>query len=229
MIVCRKRNFVFLRIPKTASSSIAYHLIKHIPKDEIDEFSGIDFLTKELGYNFETDNNGRILSHEKESLGKAHITINQILKNNLLTEEDFNQLNFYVVVRDPVDRFLSGISTISNDALGIKFASDDINSYAEYYISLLERGIRDYRHEFYLYPQTEWITKNSKLIVYPYFQKFLSAVGVPTEIETQLQSMSRNSNIQRQLLSSELEKRIQLFYKDDMEIYSTASSQPPQP
>lgn len=233
MILCKKRNFAFLRIPKTASTSICAHLISHIPKSEIDEFWGVDFLTfgnfgyKYLNY-FDDTGSPVIYWHEKISKLNPHCTRSDLLNANLI--EDSSPINFYAVIRDPVDRFLSITNMfIEKEQRTIK---ENINFEVAYYLKKVESNNlkkrlfwffpQSFGEEILFAPQISWIDQKINLLVYPKFETFFDKINVSKDFMHAFR-VNKLSQIQRENLDKSLIQDIQRVYKKDVELWNSVS------
>ena len=113
MIICRSKGFIFLRVPKTASSSISKQLCSKISFDKNDAYS--DF----AGY--------PALNIQKiEDRKGEHATLSQFLKSKIISDEDIDQLEIYGVLRNPIDRSLSMFSHVLKN-----FENIDISTYTK--------------------------------------------------------------------------------------------------
>lgn len=101
MVICKERKFIFLRVPKNASTSLATFFVQGYC-DSNDIYTGI-------GDSKITRQNIPDAVHSKYRQGYRiiHLTLNEILHNNLLDESFARQCKIFGVLRDPFDRQLS--------------------------------------------------------------------------------------------------------------------------
>lgn len=101
MIYCSAHNFLFLRIPKNASTSLATFFIK--------SYCGPDDIYTAVGDSGIKTQNIRPQVIEKYKTGYRfiHLTLQEILDNQILTYEELHQKKIIGVLRDPFDRQLS--------------------------------------------------------------------------------------------------------------------------
>jgi hypothetical protein len=210
MILCRKRNFLFLRVPKTASTSISHHLIKFIPKEEIDEFWGTDFLLPEDGYKFERDPEKQTISwHEKKK---------EIINAGILSEEDLRNLNFFAVIRHPIEKFLSAVNMLLVEQNKGTFR-ENINDEIEFYLDKINnKTLTEYESTF-LKPQSNWVDAGVQLIKFPHFSDFFRSINVPHEMPTSRRIGQRNNHVQFSNMGSSLFYQVKEIYQKDFEIW----------
>jgi hypothetical protein len=222
MIICRKRNFVFLRVTKTASTSITHHLLDHIPKDEIDHFARNDYIA-----NMDEE-------HRTNSGISGHATIGDLIRANLLTHEEVSKMRIFGVVRDPVERFLSaahhyhvGMTHKVDFANYVDIQSDISNEEA------VERYLPSYRTAWDFHtlprkidvgpPQWHWLLFAGSLIngIVPFgrFDKMFQEIGVPTEMPYTHRREHRPDETRKEL-SPELRERVINVYRKDWEIWN---------
>lgn len=211
MILCRKRNFIFLRVTKTASTSITHHLLDHIPKEEIDHIARNDYIA-------DIDH-----QHRTNSRISGHATLGDLIRSNVLTFDEAISMRVYAVMRDPIDRFLSAahchhvsmnnisdfVSPISNE--------DAVDQYLESK-SLESTGTS--------IPQFYWLEFNNQLIsnivVYPNFDRMLTDIGVPKNIKYEHRKIYRDDS--RTRVSDYCKSKIISKYKRDWEIWQSLTT-----
>jgi hypothetical protein len=212
MILSRKRNFVFLRVTKTASTSITHHLLDHIPKEEIDHIARNDYIA-------DIDH-----QHRTNSRISGHATLGDLIRANVLTFDEAISMRIYAVMRDPIDRFLSAahchhasmnnisdfFSPISNE--------DAVDQYLESK-SLESTGMS--------LPQFYWLLFDNKLInniiVYPNFDTMFADLGVSKNIKYLHRSHHR-SIASRTHISDYHKNKIISKYEKDWEIWQSLTT-----
>lgn len=182
MIICRSRGFIFLRVPKTASSSLSAHICDHIQFDHtIDAYSGFYDNTPNSIYNAFN------IKNEIDAKNQ-HATLDNYLRSGLLKSRDLSNCKVYGVLREPIERTISLFSHMLKNYIYLDITNMSHNE-------ILERGLEQFhaspkkyffsryindpnnKKMYPLLPQSNWLihygTPISNIIVYPQFSKFL--------------------------------------------------------
>lgn len=101
MVICESNGFIFLRIPKNASTSLATYLIKEYC-NKTDTYTGVG----DSGITKQNVPDG-IISKYRIGYRFIHLTLNELVQNKLITEEKIRNMKVYGVIREPLDRQLS--------------------------------------------------------------------------------------------------------------------------
>lgn len=210
MILCRKRKFIILGIPKTGSTSIMHHLLKEIP-DEIDVCSGRLSTHKKEIDGFETIFANAPKIHPV--LG-AHPTLKDFVYHKYISEKELQHMNVYAFMREPVDRFISiahFLSARENRSNKSNFSNDEV----------VENCVKRFGKFPFLAPQSNWILHNKKqinrLFIYPNFSKMFEEIGVPDNLPFQdLSGFRPDKSIN---LSQELVDVVRDIYRIDVRLW----------
>lgn len=215
MIVCRSKGFIFLRVPKTASSSLSAHLCNHIEFD-----SNVDAYSKFF------DKPSFNISNEIESKNE-HATLSNFLKAGIIKENDLCSLKIYGVLREPIERTISMFSHL------LKFVDVEIagltnnriieqgldifhSSPKKYYFSRFANDPNNKRF-FPLLPQSNWLMHYgnpiSNIIIYPNFSKFL--FDVTSNVELNYRYNSQQNHKLNGSISEDLIKELKKIYSQD--------------
>jgi hypothetical protein len=185
MIFLRNQKMIFLRVPKTASTSLSYQILNHL------EFQPGDFSTlcgkfKPRGFHF--------IQHKQIKFSfdifktDEHPWLDALSVFGIIEEHELLEYKIYGVLRNPVDRFFSMFTYLLTIELGndvvAKMAREEIAERAFEILYAAEKNSTSYRYfkpkkpgAFPLYPQSNWlIHKNipiNNIIVYPNFSKLL--------------------------------------------------------
>jgi len=101
MVICEKHNFIFLRIPKNASSSLAEFFVRNFcePTDIWTEVNDCDI----------RDNNvdRKLIQKYAYQYRFIHLKLQELVDNNVVTEEQVSHKQIISVLRNPFMRQLS--------------------------------------------------------------------------------------------------------------------------
>lgn len=102
MVICHSHNFLFLRLPKNASSSIAEYMVKNYCDQSVDQWTTVN----DAG--IKNNNVPQSLQTKyKVHTRWIHLMLQEVIDNDVITEDKAIQLNKYAVIRDPLERQLS--------------------------------------------------------------------------------------------------------------------------
>lgn len=147
MLVSNEKKFIYLRVPKTGSTSVSVYFYENLPleKNIIRLGDNSDYLQK--------TESGRIregyFSESTIATTNIHATLDEIVKLNLLTHP-LTEYDVYAVCRNPVDRFLSFQSMMKK--------VENVNILENFSTFKRFMGI------FEASPQSSWLTYNNKLV-----------------------------------------------------------------
>lgn len=100
MVISDSNNFIFLRVPKNASTSLAEFFVKHMC-DKNDKWTGIG------DARLPTNNiSNEIISKYRVQYRFIHLTLEEIIENGVITENDLAK-QVITVLRNPLERQLS--------------------------------------------------------------------------------------------------------------------------
>lgn len=97
MYISHKYKFIFLRTPKTASSSLSEFLIKNVDdKDAV--YTEVDD-TRIPGTLHKS-----IVDKYKKDFKYFHFTLEDLVRENIITPQQIDEYKCFAVLRDPIDR-----------------------------------------------------------------------------------------------------------------------------
>lgn len=201
MIISRKRGFIFLRVPRTASTSLTFQ-IKNKILDDIDSHTG-------LGYPDGTP----------EEIDLHHITLEGAISKNILKQSELKSLRIYAVMRDPIDRFIS-IANQFVPSPGVILSNE---KKVEFFLEIMKK--HNLYNSFILQPQTAWLIHRKKIIsnpiIFPHFNDFLhNELGCD---ELQYHEYTNDRFFKEIDISQELKNRIIDLYPEDQTLWESIS------
>jgi hypothetical protein len=175
---------IFLRVPKTASTSLSFQILNSLEFQQGDFATrcdhipprGFNFIqNKEIGFSFDIFKNDE------------HPWLDALSVFGIIEEHELLEYKIYGVLRNPVDRFFSMCTHLLRIELGNAIASltkEQIAKRAFEILSVAEKNGTPYRYfkpkrpgAFPMYPQANWlIYKNNpinNIIIYPDFRNLL--------------------------------------------------------
>lgn len=215
MVICRSLGFIFLRVPKTASSSISEHLIQHITFNEhIDSYS--KFMNRG-SFNCQSE------------LGGEHPTLEMFLKTKQINQKDISNLKVYGVLREPISRTIS----LFNHVLTHYEKQDTSNLTSN---QILEKGLTlfhksNLKYVYFakneregmvpLHQQSNWLMHYgnviSNILVYPNFKSFLKEYTQHDSLDIQLKPGNKFAQTE---VDNSLTKEIKLLYHQDFILWN---------
>ena len=198
MIVSKKRGFIFLRVSKTASTSLSSFIRQTIP-NEIDIHTG-------WGVPLESAERTRL----------HHISLQEAVDEKYLTEDEIASMRVYAVARDPVDRFISFANTIQPHD---KFPNMHNDDKVRFLLDHFAGGLR-------FDSQVKWFYHNDKIIshpmLYPDFSLFLrNELGAD---ELPLWENSHQRAVKKVDINNYLQSRIRDLFPEDQALWEFLQS-----
>lgn len=211
MFVSKKQNFIYLRTPKSGSTSMSHYLIDKLGADLDSIYTSISLLqikSKNLPLYAQWLN--------------PHSTVEQIIKLSVVDKEFIEQANIYACLREPVDRFISRSYHIKN--FDRNETVRDLNKN-----KLVEKCLTMYDPEFHMWwPQTTWCTLDgkpvNKLFLHEDFDKAafeMTGVGAPVNYRHRSNCREDDSTPLDVNLVQEIEK----LYSEDVALYKLIKGQ----
>lgn len=224
MIVCRSKGFIFLRVPKTASTSISKFLLDHLKFD-----SDIDVHSSLYPYHPSLNCFGIVGLN-------AHPTLETFLRTKQITQKDISNLRVYGVLREPVERTLSLFKFILHKYEEVEIAKCSKNNIIELGLRLLDKNEQRFTYvapiknksltddaigpKIPLYPQSSWLVHYnepiSNILVYPKFKKFLLEYTGRDDVGHELKSVELDS---AETVSDSLVREIKKIYNEDFTLW----------
>lgn len=101
MVICNSHNFIFLRIPKNASTSLATFFVKNYC-DGSDIYTGIND-SKTKAQNVPNE----VIEKNRKQYHMIHMTLQELIDENLVSRDRAKQMEIIGVLRNPLERQLS--------------------------------------------------------------------------------------------------------------------------
>ena len=206
MIISRSRGFIFLKIPKTASTSLGQFIINSMPHSDVDSFAGMKMSCYDLRGKFKEMN--------------PHVTLDELIVKDLINNNDIENLKIFAMMRNPIDRFLSAAHHMHALDTKSQFSTSSDNEVARKYIF----GQRNIKNDSFFAPQTKWMYHNGRKVVklfkYPQFSELFAELKIE---ETDL-GYKHNSEFRKNKevsLDQDLENLLSDYYREDMEIWNS--------
>ena len=101
MVICESQKFLFVRIPKNASTSLATFFVQGYCNSK-DKYTGIGdagIKTQNVDQN--------IVNQYKLGYRFIHLTLNEIIDNGLISQSQISDMKVFGCIREPFDRQLS--------------------------------------------------------------------------------------------------------------------------
>jgi len=230
MIFCKSRRFIFLRVPKTASTSLSLQILKNIellPGDFSTGFAG----KPPLGFR------DVVSRHPTMPLWKdEHAILPTILRMGIVKEEELESYSIYGVLRNPVDRFISMCVHVLGDFYKMDIARMEKDQIAIVGLDLLKKLKEPYMFtvpgvalQFPMHSQSNWLLLNDKpinnIVLYPQFDELLVPLTHSSKLEHKEKIGIKPIPSE---VSSLIVRRIRDWYPQDFELWE-GFSQPLQP
>lgn len=153
MFISKTLNKIYLRVPKTGSTSLSKHFVDVLGDDKNSVHTTINVLS--------------VAPKGVASNINPHSSISMLISHGVITESFALNTNVYALIRNPVDRF---VSWAYHDSDGKSyFANKNKNELVEEKLARIDMS------NHMLWPQVTWCTLNgepiNKLFLYENFTK----------------------------------------------------------
>ena len=227
MIFLRSRRSIYLRVPKTASTSLSMQILDKIELQPGDFSTG--FGSPQYKW-IEQRGFGNLVSREPTILLRTdeHMVLSRLWKFGIIKEEELESYAIYGFLRNPLDRFFSVFTHLFH--LGhldvTKMTKEEI---AEKGIYILKNCKFPYEFEtgrsrYPLLPQSRWLTHNNKpinnIVLFPHFDEFLAKWTGSSKLEYREKIGDKPIHSE---VGSDLIDQIHHWYADDFELWERLS------
>ena len=207
MFVSKERNFIYLRVPKTGSTSMSNYLRDQLGANEGSIYTVINLLEMQ----------GKNLPQGLEMLNPHSNTV-QIVDAGIVDLAFVEQANIYACLRDPIERFLSRCYHIKHFDRNSRAQINDKNK-------LVEACLPMYTDTYHMWwPQITWCILNgkpvNKLFLYEDFDK---AAQEMTGMQGAVNYHHRDDCHENDStpLDNSLVQEIEKLYADDVALYKS--------
>lgn len=215
MIISNEKKFIYLRVPKTGSTSVSVFLYENLPleKNIIRPADNKKYLLDVDINKIREDYFSKSATNNTEGV---HTTLDQIVKLNLLTHP-LTEYDIYAVCRNPLDRFLSFQNMMKN--------IENVNVVENFSI------FKSYMNMFEASPQSTWLIYNNKLVnrvfLYENINLMISEIAQKYGI-TDTSNFSNYSLRQYEKYTNTISPRVleylKIYWQDDFKIYDMLKS-----
>jgi hypothetical protein len=208
MIINHTKKYIYIRNPKTGSTSLQSFLIEN-NEDDI-QHSAVQL----------TDTDSNIQGYSFH----PHTTIKHIVDSKLMSKEDVLAYDKYVIVRNPVDRFISASYHYATSPLCEHIKINNVLDKNEVVRKVLKDDKKFRLAPLIFMPQKNWAMYNgiklNKIFKYEDINSMATElIGKDCTIPYNYRSDTRKDN-KEESLSAELVERIEFLYKDDVALYN---------
>lgn len=215
MYISHKYRFIFLRTPKTASSSLSEFFIRNIP-DENAVYTPVDD-TKIKG-----TLNGGYIDKYKKNFKYFHFTLEDLIKEKIITEEQARTYKSFAVLRDPIDRQKSFYYFYK------RWKNRQVPPSLEDYKALTPDGFFSGEPNSGI-PQTDFLTLNGEVVgeywlyenLSTHLNRFMSDINVPIKFPLLKHKSNFRKNRNNEIQFDEISlNKIKSRFKKDFELYN---------
>jgi hypothetical protein len=219
MIIIPSKKFIYLRVPKTGSTSVSQYLNE--------KFINIEDLTGTPIYHTGFKRSGMI---DKKEL--VHASTKEIVRDGIVSSSDISSYKIFAIIRDPVERFISHCYFTKNNRTGI-FVKDGVNNIVSFFLEELESDLDAFRrgnlfHAMTAHPQSRWLIYNdvpiSNIYSYEHINRLtseaLTYVGINDIGVNPYRYRSDFRQDKKVSLDPDLTRQIISYYHDDYVMYN---------
>ena len=210
MVVSYSNNFIFLRVPKNASSSLAEYFVRNKCNKETDIWTGVN----DAGI---THNKipRSIMAKYSRHYRFIHLTLQELVDNSLINNEDAKTMKKIVVIRNPLHRQLSLFF----------FLCRNKNS---------NRSVQEFRHQFKngkhesdtnnIFTQTEYAKLDGNIAPNVDFWKYEDVNNKINNLEKRKSGIRPQKNMDElvaEYYDDATRQAVLNYYAEDMKIYES--------
>lgn len=209
MIINFKYNFILLRVPKNASTSLASFFVNNLCSKD-------DIYTR-INDNRTPDVNvpPSLIAKYKKDYRFIHLTLNELIDNQLITAEKARSMKVITVIRNPMDRQLSLFFWKNRHGTPEQFQKQFANGYhntdLSNKITQYQYGCINDQHiaECWLYENLDYHVKQ--------FLKEIDRQDISVNLPKHKSNITRNDN---QYWNDQTRSSIVKYFNDDIQLYN---------
>lgn len=216
MYISHKYKFIFLRVPKTASSSLSDFFIKNIPDDSAVYTPVPDSKT-------EGNLDSKIIKKYKKTFRQFHLTLDDLVKERIITRDQALSYRVISVIREPFDRQKSFFyfyakwrarGKTSNLGTYKKLAPDGFFK-EEPNSKLLQSDFCKFEGK---YIGEQWLYERLE----DHVQEFMRGLGIPIvhPLPKHKAFFRKEKGKNEIVFDQEASRKIKEFFQEDFELYS---------
>lgn len=210
MIISHSNNFIFLRVPKNASTSVATFMINNLC-DQNDKYTKIND-SQIPSVNVPQE----IINKYKHDYRFIHLTLNELVENNLVDKDKAAKMKVITIIRDPFDRQISlycwkNKGNRSPDDFRRQFSLGHHQTDRSNKITQYQYGCLGDNHvaECWLYQDIDL-----------HLQEFVSQLGVDINIDLAKYKSNMRSGQMDDFYDQHTRSAVERYYEKDFEIYN---------
>ena len=216
MIISNEKKFIYLRVPKTGSTSASVFFFNELPLEKsIIRSSDKSTLIREENSNIIPSN---YFNGTYDFLGGVHATLQEVEKSKLL-QYPLNEYDVYAVCRNPIDRFLSFCSMFKK--------TDNVDIVSNF------TTFKQYMSMFECSPQALWLMHNNTLLNKVFLYENLNALIAEISEKYNIGNVDKFKSYQLRCYDKpykDINKKaleyIKVIWAKDFEIYANLKNYP---
>jgi hypothetical protein len=204
MFINRAKSFIYLRVPKTGSTSIQHYMIDNFVDESTTHSPILDWKIKGQGIHTSVLTGG---------INLVHANIQDLIVNNYITEKE--TFDVYGVVRNPIDKFISGCYYSLSEGFNNKVKLPPNELLRLYLDDVVKTGAYLHQHE--------WLNKCNKIYNYENIDSMLKDIHLKFNTEYKGINYKHRSNLKEVdiVVDKDLIETIKHIYAKDFEIYNS--------
>lgn len=217
MVISEKYKFIFVRVPKNASTSLASFFVKNCCNKN-DRYTAIN----DAGIST-TNVPASVIDKYRHQYRFIHLTIDEMLENGIINKDELLSKDVIGVIRNPLDRQLSSFFFLNRT--GDKSVENFRKQYANGY-HMNDISNRILQSEYIGDTGVYWAYENLGAEL----QEFINQKGIPvTELLKSYKSQfrKRDDSLVDIYYDSKTRNAVETYFEKDFELYENAINNRP--